>query len=225
MISLPMKNKFNFGVGEEDAFGYELELQPVLPVSLGNWNLISRFIVPVTYQEAPREDVGDVFGLRDTTYQAFFSPAEPGEITWGIGPTMIIPTHTDSRLGNDNWAIGPAALALTKRGPWVNGVLAQHFWDFAGDDEAADVNLSTFQYFINYNTPDYYLNSSPTMSYNWNASSGEAWTVPIGGGIGKVLRFGDTPVDMRLSAYWNVEAPESAADWFTEFHVKLLFPK
>lgn len=110
--------------------------------------------MPAAYQEAPREGVGDAFGLRDTTYQAFFSPAEPGEIIWGIGPTMIIPTHTDSRLGNDTWAIGPAALALTKRGAWVSGVLAQHFWDFAGDDEAADVNLSTFQYFINYNTPD-----------------------------------------------------------------------
>ena len=116
MISLPIKNKFNFGVGEEDAFGYELELQPVLPVSLGEWNLINRFIVPVTYQESPREGIGDVFGLRDITYQAFFSPAEPGEVIWGIGPTMIIPTHTDSRLGNDKWAIGPAALALSMRG-------------------------------------------------------------------------------------------------------------
>ena len=225
MISLPMKNKFNFGVGEEDAFGYELELQPVLPVNLGSWNLINRFIVPVTYQEAPREGVGDVFGLRDTTYQAFFSPAESGEIIWGIGPSMIIPTHTDSRLGNDKWAIGPAALALTMRGPWVSGVLAQHFWDFAGDDDVADVNLSTFQYFVNYNTPGYYLNTSPTMSYNWEAGSDEAWTIPVGGGVGKVIRFGDTPVDFRLSAYWNVEAPESAPDWFAEFQVKLLFPK
>ena len=107
----------------------------------------------------------------------------------------------------------------------MSGVLAQHFWDFAGDAEAADVNLSTFQYFINYNTPYYYINTSPTMSYNWNASSGEGWTVPVGGGIGKVLRFGDTPVDLRFSAYWNVEAPDSAADWFAEFQVKLLFPK
>jgi len=225
MISLPMKNKFNFGMGEEDAFGYELELQPVIPVNLGSWNLINRFILPVTYQEAPREGVGDVFGLRDTTYQVFFSPAEPGEIIWGIGPTMIIPTHTDNRLGNDKWAVGPAAVALTRQGPWVSGVLAQHFWDFAGDDEAANVNLTTLQYFVNYNTPNYYLNTSPTMSYNWEADSGEAWTIPVGGGIGKILRFGDTPVDLRFSAYWNVEAPESAPDWYAEFQVKLLFPK
>ena len=80
MISLPMKNKFNFGMGEEDAFGYELELQPVYPVHLGSWNLINRFIVPVTYREAPYEGMDDAFGLRDITYQAFFSPAEPGKV-------------------------------------------------------------------------------------------------------------------------------------------------
>ncbi len=27
------------------------------------------------------------------------------------------------------------------------------------------------------------------------------------------MRVGDTLVDLRLSAYWNVEVPESAADW------------
>jgi hypothetical protein len=153
MISLPMKNKFNFGMGDEDAFGYELELQPVYPVNLGGWNLINRFIVPVTYREAPYEGMDDTFGLRDITYQAFFSPAEAGKVIWGIGPTMIIPTHTDDTLGNDKWAIGPAALALTMRGPWVSGVLAQHFWDFAGDNDAANVNLSTLQYFINLQHP------------------------------------------------------------------------
>jgi len=63
------------------------------------------------------------------------------------------------------------------------------------------------------------------MSYNWEAGSDEAWTIPVGGGVGKVMRFGDTPVDLRLSAYWNVEAPDSGADWFAEFQVKLLFPK
>jgi hypothetical protein len=148
MISLPMKNKFNFGRGDENAFAYEPEMQPVYPVSLGKFNLINRFIIPITYQEPAYEGLDYEFGLRDTTYQAFFSPAEAREVIWGLGPTFIIPTHTDNALGNDKWAAGPAALALTIRGPWVSGVLAQHFWDFAGDSDAADVNLSTgFQIF------------------------------------------------------------------------------
>jgi len=146
-------------------------------------------IIPITYQEPAYEGLDYEFGLRDTTYQAFFSPADAGDVIWGLGPTFIIPTHTDDSLGNDKWAAGPAALALTIRAPWVSGLLAQHFWDFAGDSDAAIVNLSTLQYFVNYNFPDFYLNTSPTMSYNWDADSDDAWTIPIGGGIGRVFRF------------------------------------
>lgn len=225
MVSLPMKNKFNFGAGSEDAFIYELELQPVYPVSLGQVNLINRFIVPVAYQEGLYPGMDDEFGLRNITYQAFFSPAAPGDVIWGLGPAVIMPTNTDDSLGNDKWAAGPAALALTIKGPWVSGMLAQHFWDFAGDNDAANVNVSTLQYFINYNTPNYYLNTSPTMSYNWDTNGSDAWTIPIGGGIGKIVRFGERPVDLRLSAYWNAKAPESSADWFAEFQIKLMFPK
>ena len=63
------------------------------------------------------------------------------------------------------------------------------------------------------------------MVYDWEADSDDAWTIPVGGGIGKIIHFGETPVDMRFSSYWNVEAPDSAADWFAEFQVKFLFPK
>jgi len=108
---------------------------------------------------------------------------------------------------------------------WVYGVLAQHFWDFAGNDDAADVNLSMLQYLINYNTPDYYINTSPTMTYDWEAASGKGWTIPVGGGIGKIVRFGEIPVDLGLSAYWNVEVPDAAAEWSTEFQIKWLSPK
>ena len=89
MISLPMKNKFNFGLGKKDAFAYELELQPVYPVNLGSLNLINRLIVPVVYQEEPYEGMGNKFGLRNSTYQAFFSPAEAGDVIWGSVPPWL----------------------------------------------------------------------------------------------------------------------------------------
>ena len=225
LISLPLKNKFNFGVGSEDAFSYELEMQPVYPVHLGRFNLINRFILPIAYQEAPYPGMDDEFGLRNLTYQAFFSPAEAGELIWGAGPALIIPTNTDDSLGNDKWAAGPALVVLKIAKPWVAGILAQHFWSFAGDSDANSVNLSSLQYFINYNFPDFYLNTSPTNTYNWDADDDDEWIIPIGGGIGKIFRFGKMPLDLRLSAYYNVEAPDSAPDWFGELQIKLLFPK
>ena len=53
----------------------------------------------------------------------------------------------------------------------------------------------------------------------------DEWTFPVGGGIGKIFRFGDMPVDMQISAYKNIEAADSAADWFAEFQVRFIFPK
>lgn len=224
MVSLPIKNIFNFDRGSEDAFAYTLEAQPVYPVNLGKFNLINRFIVPIKYQEPayPGQDYNT--GLGDITYQAFFSPAEAGELIWGAGPVVTMPTNSNDQLGNDKWAGGPALLGLIMSKPWVSGVLAQHFWDFAGDKDADSVNLTSLQYFINYNTPNFYLNTSPTMTYNWYADD-DKWTIPVGGGLGKIFRFGKLPVDLRISAYKNVKAPDFAPDWFADLQVKFIFPK
>ena len=51
------------------------------------------------------------------------------------------------------------------------------------------------------------------------------WTVPIGGGVGKIFRIGKQPINAQLSGYHNVEAPEGAADWQVRLQVQLLFPK
>jgi hypothetical protein len=225
IISLPFVSRFDFDAGPEDAFAYTMELKPVYPINLGELNLINRLIVPITYQEAKVDGQDDEFGLSDTVYQAFFSPAKPEKIIWGAGPAIIIPTHTDDALGNDKWAAGPAVVVLAKPGHWLFGTLVQHFWDFAGDNDAAEVNLSSIQIFINYNFPEFYLTTSPTFNYNHEADSGDRWTVPLGGGVGKLVKFGKMPVDFKLTAYNNVEAPDSAPDWYTEFQVKFLFPK
>ena len=47
------------------------------------------------------------------------------------------------------------------------------------------MNQMLLQYFINYNMKKgWYLSMSPIVTANWRASSGNAWTVPFGGGVG-----------------------------------------
>ena len=41
----------------------------------------------------------------------FFSPAKPGAVIWGVGPTFTIPTATDSKLGSGKFSLGPTAVA------------------------------------------------------------------------------------------------------------------
>jgi len=40
----------------------------------------------------------------------FLSPAKPGELIWGVGPTFTLPTATDKLLGNGKFSLGPAAV-------------------------------------------------------------------------------------------------------------------
>ena len=48
---------------------------------------------------------------------------------------------------------------------------------------------------LNYNLPKgWYLTTSPVITANWEARSDNRWTVPIGGGIGRIFKIGDQPV-------------------------------
>ena len=105
------------------------------------------------------------------------------------------------------------------------GALAQNVWSFAGDEARADVNFFFSQYFINYNFPTFYVSSAPIITANWEAASGQRWTVPFGGGVGKLFHIGKRPVDAQVQAFYNVVKPDDAADWSLRLQFKLLFPK
>ncbi len=122
---------------------------------------------------------------------------------------------------------GPAAVVLTMRAPWVFGILGQNIWSFAGDGDRDDVNQMLVQYFVNYNLPNgWYLTSSPIITANWEADSDNTWTVPFGGGFGRLFRIGKLPVNTQVQAYYNVEKPDDLGpDWTLRFQVQFLFPK
>jgi small-conductance mechanosensitive channel len=70
------------------------------------------------------------------------------------------------------------------------------------------------QPFVNYNFPGgFYLTSAPIITADWKADSSQRWTVPLGGGIGKIFHLGKLPVNSQISAYYNVVRPDNAANW------------
>ena len=227
LISLPFQNNTNFDMGPDDNKTQNiLNIQPVWPFSLNeDWNLITRTIVPVVSQPGfvPGQDREN--GLGDTTFTAFFSPAKSAGLIWGAGPVFLLPTASDDRLGSDKWGAGPSVVLLTIRGSWVAGSLFSNVWSFSGSGDE-DVNLFTWQYFINYNFPGgWYLSSSPIITANWEADSGNEWTVPFGGGFGKVFRVGKLPLNASVQAFYNMEKPDYGADWTLRLQIQFLFPK
>lgn len=226
LISVPFQNNFNFGIGPNNAMQYVLNIQPVIPFSLSkNWNLITRTIMPIINMPSPAPGVASASGLGDINPTLFLSPANSGKFIWGVGPTFILPTATDGALGSGKWCAGPAVVALTMHGHWVIGALVNNQWSFAGYG-SQDVSAMLVQPFINYNLPKgWYLTSAPIITSNWKASSSDRWTVPVGGGVGKIQRFGKLPLNIQIGAYYNVETPDNGADWQLRFQVQFLFPK
>jgi len=227
LISVPFQYNVNFGVGPHDDVQYILNIQPVIPFKLTeDWNLISRTIVPLIYQPELAPGVGEVFGLGDIQESLFLSPAKPGKVIWGLGPIFQFPTATDDSLGQGKWGAGPTAVALTVHGPWVLGALVNNVWSFAGDSDRRDVNQMLLQPFVNYNLPDaWYVVTAPIITADWEADSDDRWTVPIGAGVGKIVRLGKLPVNAQASAYYNVIRPDNAAEWQLRIQIQLLFPR
>ena len=63
--------------------------------------------------------------------------------------------------------------------------------------------------------------SAPIITADLEASSGNKWTVPVGGGVGKLFKLDKLPINTQLQAFSNVERPQFAADWQLRF--QLLF--
>ena len=233
MYTIPIQsNSYYYNTPNTDGMKNITNFQPVVPVDISDdWVMVTRTIIPVVYDDVktPNRVEGDTFGLGDTTFTAFFTQknAKKGSWLWGAGPVVYLPTATADKFGTKKWGVGPAAVALDMNGKWVYGALLMHVWSFAGSDNGKNVNLTTFQPFVNYNLSDgWYVASVPIITANWEATNGNEWTVPLGGGVGKALKFGKLPGTMQLHAYYNVEKLDNyGEDWQLRFQVNLLFPR
>jgi len=239
MISLPLQNNTFFGIKNADDPANVLNVQPVIPANITeDWLVISRVIAPIIYlpsfseggqlpeSDEPTPSVDDEFGLGDINYTGFLSPANAGPIIWGIGPSINLPTATDDTLGSEKWSAGPSAVVLATPNPWVLGTLVRQLWSFAGDSDRDNVNQTLIQPFVNYNLSDgWYLTSSPIITANWEEDSGDRWTVPVGGGFGKIFRIGSQPMNFSTQAFYHVESPEFGPDQSLRVQLQFLFPR
>lgn len=250
LISVPLQNNSNFGIGPFDRSQNVLNIQPVIPISVSqNWNLIIRWITPVIWQPAPgttnlevfgiEENTpaflaaqgaqvhAGVFGLGDMTPTFFLSPAKPHKMIWGVGPVFVLPTATDRFLGQGKLSAGPSVVVLTQPGHWTIGALVNNVWSIAGQSSRVDVNQMTLQYFVNYNLKKgWYLSSSPIITANWKAASDNIWTVPVGGGVGRVFRLGGLqPVNAAVQFYGNAVHPANGSPWGMRLQIAFLYPK
>ncbi len=242
LISVPFQDNWNFGIGPSDRVQNVLNIQPVIPFSVGkDWNLITRWITPIIYQPLPiaqppgppTQQTG-VYGLGDINPSFLFSPKK-SKVTWGVGPTFVFPTATNTAyLGQGKLSIGPSVVVLVQPKHWTIGFLTNNYWSVAGhanfnSDGTVNkppVNQFLLQWFVNYNLKKgWYLKSAPIVTANWRAPSGDVWNVPFGGGFGRIMKLGFQPVNLSAEFYGNAVHPTGASPWTFRMQFVLLFPK
>jgi hypothetical protein len=146
---VPFENDINSGIGDTCRNQYTLLIKPVLPFKLGgDWNLISRTIIPILRNPVGLDE--SISGLGDINPQFFFTAPPKVNLTVGLGPQFSLRTETSKGLGSGKWSAGPTLVLVATPGKWVAGFVTQNTWSFAGAEDREDVNAFLFQYFINF---------------------------------------------------------------------------
>ncbi|MCP4994349.1 MAG: hypothetical protein GY934_11275 [Gammaproteobacteria bacterium] len=153
------------------------------------------------------------------------TPANSLELTWGVAPVLLDATDGSGAAVGEGVGLGATAEVRSAPGRWAVGSTVSNVWSTPGS-EAGDINRFSLRYFANYNLDDgWYLVTEPVNTANWKAKAGERWTIPVGGGFGRVLKLGDMPVNVNMQAYEMIESPEAGRDWELKLQFQLMFPK
>ncbi len=226
LVSVPVEENLAYGIGVYDRANSTLKIEPRVPIHiLKSWNIVTRTIIPFISKADKDSPTGGSSGLGDINPTFFFSPARPGALIWGFGPDFVLPTATQTSLGAGKWSAGPA-LALTFRPhPFSFAIVASNVWSFAGHGGHSGVTEGSLQYFFHYNFESgWSLQSSPTMTAEWNKRAGDVWEVPVGGGAARVFKWRGVALNPGVAAYYYVLTRPDSPNWELRCEVSLLFP-
>ncbi|WP_088341607.1 hypothetical protein [Robiginitalea sediminis] len=225
IISVPFQNNFDFGIGPFDGSRWTMNMQPVIPISIGpEWNLITRTVIPLISQNDVFAPGSSQTGLSDMVASAWFSPKEPtpSGLIWGAGPVLLVPIATDELLGTEKFGVGPTVVILQQAGAFTYGGLVNHIWSVAGSDTRADVNQSFIQPFVARNFPGgYALTAVAEITQNWEFDASSGVFAIVGS---KVVTIGKQATQVAVGPrvfFGNAKA----ANWGLRAAFTLLFPK
>ncbi len=226
LISIPLQNNTDVGIGKFNGTRNTLNIQPVVPISLSKkLNLIARWVQPIISQYNVTGDGKQESGLGDAVVSTFFSPANSkGGLTWGAGPVFLVPVGTNNFLTSKKFGIGPTAVALYQSKGKTIGALVNQIWSVAGDNNRSDVSQFFIQPFFNYNWKSGAgIGVNFEITQNWMANTTTVWLNPS---ISAVTSLGKQKTQFSIGPKFNLAAPDgSKADFGVRAVVVFLFPK
>lgn len=223
LISVPLQNNLNYGIGPFNGSKYTINIQPVIPFKLTeNLNLITRYILPVVDQRDITGENTHEFGLSDATVTAFFAPKTKGLI-FGFGPAFLVPTATEKVLGTEKFGIGPSVLVMHQGKGLSVGFIANQIWSVAGNEDRTDFNSFYTQIFLSHSYKSgASLGVNAEITQNWE---GNTTMISLNPSIGGITKFGNQVVQFNVQPLIPIVGPhEMKPDWGLRAVIAFVFP-
>ncbi len=222
--------QFNNFILENDHWNNNMLFQPVLPVSLTeDWNLINRPVIPI-YNSVPHpigpNRIRQTTAFGDIADVEMLSPAHSDPWLLGLGPTAIFPSATSMFTGQGKYQIGPASVLGLLTKDYIIGVFPQQWWSVSGGSRPAVSQLNLQPFASVFFGEGWSVGYSGNILANWHADSDQAWTVPVGLAISKVVKLGRLPVRIAIAGqYISVHSFEFGQEWNVQAIVAPVIPK
>ena len=215
--------------GADDQDSWSMLFQPALPFPVGDQGrrVIFRPAIPLLFNQPVFDadkgsfDDADV-ALGDIGFDLVYAGTEMKTkktgFLWGVGAAGTLPTATTSDVAGKQWRLGPELFGGIIREWGLVGALVNNQWNIGGWDDDS-YSVMTAQYFYAYGLgKGWQISSSPTITYDWNADSDQAWTVPVGLGVSKTTVLGGKPWKFAFQVQYYLEQPDAfGPQWLFKF--------
>lgn len=216
--SLIFQENLNFNTGDY-IDGTEMSnvfnFQPSLPVPVGKSKmLLVRPVFPLVTNpvfNSEGEKTGNETGLGDIQVFSLYGPDKKDGLIWGAGLTFAFPTASSESLGSGKFQMGPAVMVLSITKKWSIGTIVQHWKSVGGDPDRPETSKTDIQYILRKQIKGkgMSIGMGPNISINWEASDGNKVTFPIGLGITKTVKWGNSPWKLRIEPQYSIVKPEN----------------
>ena len=222
------QNNTNFDYGLHKATQDNLNIQPVIAIHINaDWNIITRTILPLVWQPTLQPAQTVPLGRPDHILGVSFTGFAGQRLAMGGWSGHSDPDHQQRHARLERLGRGPDCRDRLYEGTVGRGCARQHHLVVRGTPGLGGTSYNSFltQPFVNYNFGGgWYVNTAPIITAAWPALHDKAWTLPVGGGVGKILRIGGVlPGNLSLGAYYNAVRPEFGATWQLRTQVTFIF--
>lgn len=204
IFSLLIQDDLSFFKKTDGDVSNALVLKPIIPFPVRRWLVVTRWTLPISRIPDVTTTKGSARGLGDIDMTTWFVPPQTGAWEFGFGVGKGFATATTEELSTLGWSVGPAAIAIYRKGPWIAGMAASYEYSISTGSQ-----IYSMQNGLAYNMGSgWALVTQPNVTGIWRNDQLNGWVVPVGGGIAKTWVVKRLAIGLGVQGYYNIVRPD-----------------